>query len=101
MLGIDTISIFDTSCSPLFVVGSSVSCPEYDLSRLSLLKSGGGKLQRRQDLPEDAFYLPADEQLAKVRTFPFDEQKFYFVALSYRWLSQGTRWGRRKLRFNC
>ena len=28
----------------------------FDLSRLSPLKSGGGKLQRRQDLPEEAFF---------------------------------------------
>ena len=73
-------------------------CPQYDLSRLSHLKSGGGKLQRRQDLPEEAFYLPADGELARVRD---SFLKFFFVALSYRWLSQGTWWGRRKLRFNC
>ena len=85
VLGIDTTSIFDTSSSPFFVVCSSVSCPQYDLSRLSHLKSGGGKLQRRHDLPEDAFYLPADNEVAKVRT---EWQKFFFIALSYRWLSQ-------------
>ena len=42
VLGIDTISMSDTLSFPLFLVGSSVSCRQYDLSRLSLLTSGGG-----------------------------------------------------------
>ena len=49
-------------------------------------------------MAEDAFYVPADDEVAKV---PDWSKKFFFVALSYRWLSQGTWWGRRKLRFNC
>ena len=98
VFGIDTISILDTSNFPLFVVGSSVSRRQYDLSRLSPVTSGGGQLQRRQDLPECAFYFPADDEVAKVDT---DLQKFFFIALSYRWLSQGSWWSRRKLRFNC
>ena len=58
----------DTLSSPLFVVGSSVSCRQYDLSRLSPLTSGGGQLQRRQDLPERAFYFPADDELGSCQT---------------------------------
>ena len=92
VLGIDTIS------SPLFVVGSSMSCRQCDLSRLSPLTSRRGQLQRLQDLPERAFYFPADDELANLQDW---RKKFFFIALSYRWLSQGSWWGRRKLRFNC
>ena len=97
MLGIDTISMFDTSSSPLFVVCSSVSCPQYDLSRLSHLKSGGGKLQRRQDLPEEAFYLPADDEVAKVHAL--DLKKYFFIALSLQVAFPGYTVGSSKVAF--
>ena len=51
-------------------------------------KSGGGRLKRRQELPDEAFFVPTAEQLAAI-THP-DYKKRSFVALSYRWLSKGT-----------
>ena len=57
VLGIDTISISDTSSSPLFVVGSSVSCLQYDPGRLSPLKirrrttSAAARFSRKGLLP--------------------------------------------------
>ena len=45
--------------------------------------SGGGLLQRRQDLPEEAFFVPSKKLLAKLPSY----KKYFFLALSYRWLT--------------
>ena len=45
VFGIDTISIFDTSSFPFFVVGSSVSCPQ---TRQEEGNSSGGKIYRKR-----------------------------------------------------
>ena len=47
----------------------------------------GGHLQRRQDLPADAFFVPSEEDLAGVRVV---FRRFVFIALSYRWLTKGS-----------
>ena len=49
-------------------------------------KSGRDRLERRQDLPVEAFYAPDESALSKVKP---DHRKSFFIALSYRWLQQG------------
>ena len=48
--------------------------------------SGEGLLKRRQDLPEEAFFVPSEELLAKLSGPSY--QKYFFMALSYRWLTE-------------
>ena len=47
----------------------------------------GGRLQRRQDLPAEAHWTAAE--LRRVAEALGDNFGVLFVALSYRWLSQG------------
>ena len=53
--------------------------------------SGEGLLKRRQDLPEEAFFVPSEELLAKVDPYFW---KFFFMALSYRWLTESPFGGK-------
>ena len=53
--------------------------------------SGEGLLKRRQDLPEEAFFVPSAEDLANLRHPSL--KKYYFVALSYRWLTASPSGG--------
>ena len=55
------------------------NCAETPLRRATI--PGGGRLQRRQDLPDDAFFVPSDEDLAGVsehyRNGFFDHRNFF------------------------
>ena len=56
--------------------------------------SGEGLLQRRQDLPQEAFFVPSAEDLANLSTrYDSSCKKFYFLALSYRWLTASPSGG--------
>jgi len=50
------------------------------------LAKRGGRLQRRQDLPKEAFF--SAQELTRLATALGDEFGLLFVALSYRWLTR-------------
>ena len=53
------------------------------------LAEGGGLLQRRQDLSNEAFWVPTYEAVSIANQCAYIEIHSFFVALSYRWLTPG------------
>ena len=81
----------------------SMVCPGWVSQRIVFLwravrcstKSGGERLEKRQDLPDDAFLIPSARQLKAAEESEGQylnnkkKGRVDFVALSYRWISAG------------
>ena len=73
----------------------SMVCPGWVSQRIVFLwhavrcstKSGGERLEKRQDLPDDAFLIPSLNQVEAMNAGK--KGCVEFIALSYRWISAG------------